>query len=68
MNGFDKSYNTRIERIVIVGMNEEPVSISSNGKSLVYVTKRPSHGTGYIVTIKNPDFKIGDEFELNFSQ
>lgn len=61
-NQFDAApFNTRIERIIIVGLNDEPESIEMGGEKLMFVTR---HDSTFTVTIKNPNMKIGDAWEM----
>jgi hypothetical protein len=58
-----RPYNTRVERIVIIGLDKEPDTIKMDGKELFFVTRKGS-GSTFIVTLKNPDMLIGDSFSL----
>ena len=59
----DRPFNSRIERIILVGLDGEPESIkSASGESLVFVTRKSDQE--FIVTIKNPNMAIGSAFEL----
>ncbi len=62
----EKPYNTRIERIVFIGLKKEPDTIEFSGKELVFITRKSSQAE-YIVTVKNPNMHIGDDFELILS-
>lgn len=58
----ERPFNTRVERIVFVGLSKEPATITFGGESLVFVTRKS--GKEFIVTVKNPNMKIGDVFEV----
>ena len=63
-NGSVKSYDTRIEKIVVVGLEREPFAVKmADGQDLVFVTRKS--GTHYIVTIKNPNMLVGSAFSIS---
>ena len=61
-----RPYNTRVERIIIVGLDKEPDTIVMDEKELLFVTRLGS-GSGFIVTVKNPDMLIGSGFSLRLN-
>jgi alpha 1,3-glucosidase len=57
-------FNTRIERIVVVGLDEEPNEITNGDEKMVFVTRKA--GNKFKVTIKNPNMLIADSWKLSF--
>jgi alpha 1,3-glucosidase len=57
-------FNTRLERIIVLGLDGEPKEIKHGDEKLVFKTKKV--GSKYTVTIKNPNMLIGDSFKIQF--
>ena len=62
MDSKDKKFNTRIERIVILGLDK------LNNLKVVSGTKQVEHFiSNGILTLKNPNFLVGQDWQLKFT-
>jgi hypothetical protein len=58
----DCEFNTRVERIIFIGMKQEPERIMYQGTELTFVVRMS--GPDFVVTVKNPNVQIGTSFEI----